>query len=304
VIAGGAGTLGRRIAADLEQADHEIVILTRAPRDSLPHRQVRWDGKTVGEWGRELEDAVLINLAGELVDRRPTAQNIDLLRRSRVEPTRALVKASNQCAQPPRLWLQASSTAIYGDAGHAVITEDSPIPPGPPQMPGVAVPWEQAARDAKAQRQVLLRTSLVLDTDTPVLDRLTKLVRWGLGGRISHGCQWVSWIHIQDMLGALRFLIKSEIAGAVNVTSPGPVQNATLMAELRRHLHRPWSPPAPAPLVRMGALAMGSDPALALTGRRCVPTRLLNEGFAFLFPDLSSALDDLLGEPGENALST
>ena len=297
MIAGGAGTLGRRIATDLEQAGNEIIILTRSPRDTLPYRQVRWDGKTVGEWRTELENAVLINLAGELVDRRPTTHNIEVLRRSRVEPTRALVEASNECAQPPRLWLQASSTAIYGDAGDAVITEDSPIPSGPPQMPGVAVPWEQAAKDAQAQRQVVLRTSLVLDTDTPVLDRLTKLVRWGLGGRISHGRQWVSWIHIQDMLRALRFLIETEVTGVVNVTSPNPAQNATLMTELRRHLGRPWSPPAPAPFVRIGAAAMGSDPALALTGRRCIPTRLLDEGFGFDFPELSGALDDLLGEP-------
>lgn len=297
VIAGGAGTLGRRIAADLERAGHQIVVLTRSPREDFPYGQVRWDGKTVGAWAAELDDAVVINLAGELVDRRPTPENIEVLRRSRVEPTRALVEASKRCATPPRLWLQASSTAIYGDAGDVVIDEDSPIPDGPPQMPGVARPWEEAALDANTQRLVILRSSLVLDTDTPVLDRLTTLVRLGLGGRISHGRQWVSWIHVDDFLRAVRFLIEGELAGVVNVTSPNPVQNSELMAELRRHLNRPWSPPAPAPLVRLGALAMGSDPALALTGRRCVPRRLGKAGFSFRFPELGPALDDLLGAP-------
>lgn len=294
VIAGGTGTLGRRIATELER-DNDIVVLTRSPRDGFPFRQARWDGKTAGDWATELEDAVVINLAGELVDRRPTRSNIETLRRSRVEPTRALVDASRRCTVPPRLWLQASSTAIYGDAGNEVVTEDFPIPPGPPQMPGVALPWEEATKDAAAARQVFFRMSLVLDNDTPVLDRLTKIVKLGLGGRISTGRQWVSWIHVADMLRALRFVLDGDLSGIVNVTSPNPVQNKALMSELRRHLHRPWSPPVPAPLIRVGALAMGSDPALALTGRRCVPARLQSAGFDFAFPELHAALDDLLG---------
>jgi uncharacterized protein len=285
--------LGRRIATNLAGRGDEVVVLTRSPRENLPFRQVVWDGRTVGDWAGELEDSVLINLAGELVDRRPTQANIELLRRSRVEPTGALVRASDACAKPPVLWLQASSTAIYGDAGDAAITEKGPIPPGPPQMPGVALPWEEAAKAANCERQVIFRMSLVLDTDTPVLDRLSMLVKLGLGGRISTGRQWVSWIHVTDMLGALRFVIDNEIEGVLNVTSPEPVQNETLMKELRRHLNRPWSPPVPAPLIRVGAWLMGSDPEIALTGRRCVPARLLESGFDFEYPDLRVALDDL-----------
>ena len=291
VIAGGSGTLGRRIAADASRRGDDVVILTRTRRPEIGFRQVEWDGRSVGKWAHELEDAVLVNLAGELVDVRPTAANIELLRRSRVEPTEALVEASHD--HPPALWLQGSSTAIYGDAGQEVVTERTPIPPGPPQMPGVARPWEEAAKDAVAERQVILRMSLVLDNGTPVLDRLTKLVRLGLGGRIATGTQWISWIHVHDMLAALRFIIANDMAGVVNVTSPQPVQNAALMAELRSHLNRPWSPPAPAPLVKVGAWLMGSDPALALTGRRCVPERLLDAGFGFELAELSAALDDL-----------
>ena len=296
VIAGGTGTLGRRIASDFAARGSEIVVLTRSPRQNFPFRQVSWDGKAVDAWAKELEGSVLINLAGELVDRRPTKANIELLRRSRVEPTRALVEASQRCKEPPRIWIQASSTAIYGDAGDAVVTEDFPIPDGPPQMPGVAVPWEAAAKGAACGRQVVFRMSLVLDTDTPVLDRLSLLVKVGLGGRISTGRQWVSWIHVTDMLRALRFVIDNEIDGVVNVTSPNPVQNETLMHEMRRHLKRPWSPPTPAPLVKVGAWLMGSDPAVALTGRRCVPARLLEAGFDFELPDLSPALGDLFGD--------
>jgi uncharacterized protein (TIGR01777 family) len=297
VIAGGTGALGRRIAMELSQSGNEIVVLTRSPRDGFPFRQVTWDGRSVGAWASELDDAVLINLAGELVDKRPTPRNIELLKSSRVEATRALVEASQGRPRPVPFWLQASTTAIYGDAGEAVITEDSPIPEGPPQMPGVARPWEEASNDANATRQVLFRMSLVFDRGTPVLDRLSKVVRLGLGGRIASGRQWVSWIHLRDQLRALRFVIDNPLEGILNVTSPNPVQNATLMAELRRHLHRPWSPPAPATAVRLGALMMRSDPALALTGRRCIPKRLLDAGFEFEFPELPAALDDLFGEP-------
>lgn len=293
VIAGGSGTLGRRMASFLSSGSDEVVILTRAVRRDLPHRQVTWDGKTVGRWGDELEGAVLINLAGELVDRRPTRSNIELLRSSRVQPTQALVAASRTAK--PALWVQASSTAIYGDAGGSVITEKAEIPPGPPQMPGVALPWEEAARKGNADRQVIFRMSIVLDRNTPVLDRLSLLVKLGLGGRVSTGRQWISWIHVRDMLRALRFVVDHEIEGIVNVTSPNPVRNETLMKELRQHLNRPWSPPTPAPLVKFGGWLIGSDPAIALTGRRCVPTRLLAEGFQFELPDLPAALDDLFG---------
>lgn len=294
VIAGGTGTLGRRIAADFARRGAEVVVLTRSPHRDFPFRQVVWDGRSVGEWSRELDGSVLVNLAGELVDRRPTQANVELLRRSRVEPTRALVQASHVSERPPVLWLQGSSTAIYGDAGDAVVTEDASIPSGPPQMPGVARPWEEAARDGNADRRVVFRMSLVLDTDTPVLDRLSRIVKLGLGGRISTGRQWVSWIHVRDMLDAVHFVVDNEIEGVLNVTSPQPVRNEVLMKELRRHLNRPWSPPTPAPLVRLGAWLMGSDPAIALTGRKCVPERLLEAGFEFALPELEAALDDLL----------
>lgn len=291
VIAGGSGTIGRRMAAYLSAASDDVVVLTRSPRDDFPFRQAVWDGRTVGDWAELLDGAVLINLAGELVDRRPTKANIELLRTSRVEPTRALAEASH--SSKPALWVQGSSTAIYGDAGESVVTEESEIPPGPPQMPGVAVPWEQAAKAANADHQVIFRMSLVLDRNTPVLARLSLLVRLGLGGRISTGQQWVSWIHVADMLRALRFVMEQRMEGVVNVTSPNPVTNEKLMKELRQHLNRPWSPPTPAPLVKLGAWLMGSDPAIALTSRRCIPARLLEAGFEFERPDLRSALDDL-----------
>ncbi|MCC5952992.1 MAG: NAD-dependent epimerase/dehydratase family protein, partial [Acidimicrobiia bacterium] len=194
VIAGGAGSLGRRVADDFAQRDYEVVILTRSTRPDIGHRQVEWDGRTDGAWASELEGAVLINLAGELVDRRPTRRNIDLLRQSRVEPTMALVRAAEELETPVAMWVQMSTLAIYGDAGQAIVEEGHPVADGPPQMAGVARPWEEAATGARADRQVILRTGIVLDRGAPAFVRLTKLTKLGLGGRISRGDQWVSWI--------------------------------------------------------------------------------------------------------------
>lgn len=295
VIAGGAGALGRRLADDCARSGDEVVILTRRPRDEIAHRQVSWDGRTVGPRSAELEGAIVINLAGELVDKRPTAKNIELLRRSRVEPTRTLVKATSNLTTQPKLWLQMSTLAIYGDAGQDIVDEDHPAADGPPQMPGVARPWEEAVQGARTNRLVVMRTGIVLDHGTPAFERLTRLTKLGLGGRISNGAQWISWIHIDDFLRAVRFMRDHhEIAGAVHVTAPIPIRNRDMMATLRGALRRPWSPPTPKPLVHLGAVLMRTDPALALTGRRCVPQRLLAAGFEGDHPAFESAMEHLL----------
>lgn len=297
VVAGGAGSLGSRISRRLAGRGDEVVILTRAVKASSPHRQVLWDGRTVGPWAEELDGAAVINLAGALVDRRPSAANVEVLRRSRVEPTAALVKAAAGLEQPPPVWLQGSTLAIYGDAGEQVLDEGAPPAEGPPQMAGVARPWEDAAAGANAGRMVVMRTGIVLDRGTPALDRLAGLARWGLGGRVGTGRQWVSWIHVDDFLAVVQMLLDDHrLQGIVHVTSPNPVRNAELMAELRRVLHRPPAPPTPAVLVRLGALLLRTDPALALTGRRCLPTKLSESSFRFNFPELRPALDDLLGQ--------
>lgn len=298
VLAGGSGALGRRIAVHLSSMGYEVVILTRNPVLRTRHRQVQWDGKSVGGWAEELKDALVVNLAGELVDRRPTRSNIELLTRSRVDPTRALVAASRTLEVPPRLWMQASTLAIYGDTGEQILDETAEPAEEPPQMAGVARAWEEAAAEAAAERQVVMRMGIVLDRGTPALDRLVSLTRWGLGGRIGSGRQWISWIHISDLLSVVRRVVEDEtLPGLIHVTSPNPVRNADMMATLRRVLRRPPAPPTPVPMVRLGALLLRTDPALALTGRRCVPRRLLEAGFQFAYPDLTQALADLLSRP-------
>jgi uncharacterized protein (TIGR01777 family) len=299
VVAGGSGALGRRLCADLAARGHDVVVLTRTPRPG-PYRQVRWDGVTVGPWVTELDGAAVVNLAGELVDLRPTAKNLELLTRSRVEPTLALRAAAEKLDAPVPVWLQASTAAIHGDAGETLIDEDTPPADGPPQMAGVARAWEEATAGAHAGRQVVLRTSIAFDRDTPALNRLARLVRFGLGGRVASGRQWISWLHIDDWLGIARWslgvdeLSAPPPSGVLLATAPNPVRNAELMAALRKALHRPAAPPTPEPLLRLGAVLLRTDPALALTGRRAVSRRLAEAGFEFRHPRLDGALDDLL----------
>ena len=216
------------------------MVLTRRARPG-PFRQVEWDGRTVGAWSVELEGSAVVNLAGELVDRRPTAANVDLLTRSRVEPTRALVEASATLAEPVPVWVQASTLAIYGDAGDQVLDESALPADGPPQMTGVAQAWEAAASGANTECLVTLRTGIILGNDTAALERLWSLARWGLGGRVGPGTQWVSWIHIEDWLAIVRqFLLPGgpALTGVVHATGPRPVRNADLMAALRRSVGR------------------------------------------------------------------
>jgi uncharacterized protein len=297
VVAGGSGALGRRVCEDLDARGHEVVVLTRRVRPSR-FRQVEWDGRTVGSWVAELEGSAVVNLAGELVDRRPTAKNVELLTRSRVEPTRALVAASKNLSRPVPVWIQASTLAIYGDAGDVVLEESAPPASGPPQMAGVARAWEESLEGAHADRRVVLRTGIVLDAGTPALDRLVGLTRWGLGGRVGPGTQWISWIHIEDWLAVVRRALDpvagADLEGVVHATGPNPARNADLMAALRRALRRPAAPPTPAWAVKLGAVLLRTDPALGLTGRRAVPGRLISAGFEFEHPGLDEALGDLL----------
>jgi uncharacterized protein len=299
VIAGGNGSLGRRITADLRE--HDIVVLSRRPDPGLPVRQVAWDGEHVGDWAPELEGpgTALINLAGKLVDCRPSRRNIAELTRSRVLPTRALVQASRQLKSPLAHWVQASTTAIFSDAGETRCDETTPIPIGLPQMTGVAAPWERAFDRANTEHGVVLRTSIVLDPESVALRRLVQLTKIGLGGRVGSGRQWFSWIHIADWLALVRACLGLTAgvtipAGIVVAATENPVRNQELMATLRRQLHRPLAPPTPALLLKLGAIPLRSDPALGLTGRHVTSKVLRQAGFQFEFPTLDAALADLL----------
>ncbi len=210
------------------------------------------------------------------------------------------MRASTQLPVPLAHWVQASTTAIYSGAGEQRCEESTPLPAGLLQMTGVATAWEEAFRGANTGHGVILRTSLVLDRDVPVMDRLVGMTRAGLGGPIGAGQQWVSWIHVEDWLTLVRAALGLNAqlrvpSGVVIGAAPEPVRNAELMALLRRHLHRPWAPPTPQPLLRIGAVVLRTDPALASTGRHATSRVLDDLGFRYRFPTIDAALTDLLG---------
>lgn len=303
VIAGGSGTLGRALSSALAAAGHEVVVLTRSPhpeRSSAAVREVRWDGRGPGPWTAELRggDVALVNLAGRLVDARPTPANIADLARSRVEATRALVEASRGLDEPLERWVQASTTAIWSDAGEELLDERSPLPVGLPQMTGVAEQWERAVDGARCEHLSILRTAVVLEANTPALDRLLLLSRLGLGGPVATGRQWVSWIHVEDwvrvVLAALGLEGPQLPAGIVVASAPYPVRNAALMRVLRGAVGRRIGLPTPAPVLRLGALLLRTDPDLALTGRHATSRVLEQSGFQFHHPRLEPAIADLL----------
>lgn len=298
VIAGGTGFLGRSLTRFLEERGHEVVALGRHFPSPDASRHRIWDGHSVGEWADALDGAAgLVNLVGRSVDCVKTPDHCDEILRSRVEATRVLGEAARSVTRPPAVWVQMSTAHIYGDPPVRVCDEDAAFGYG--LAPAVGRAWEEAYAEAlpRGARGVVLRTSFVLGRAGGALPRLAGLARAGLGGRVGHGRQGISWIHEADMNRLfVRALTEDTMEGAYLATAPNPVSNADFMRELRRALRAPFGLPAPAWLVRIGAPSvLGTDPELALYGRYCVSRRLREEGFEFDYPDLASALADLYG---------
>jgi uncharacterized protein (TIGR01777 family) len=293
VIPGGSGYLGRALTKRLVARGDEVVVLTRGRGETGDGwRSVTWDGRTAhGPWTQELDGAhALVHLSGRRVDTRPTRSNVDELISSRVEPVRAVGEAIRGCASPPPVWVQSSSLAIFGEGGDELIDErTTPSGLGPREMVTVCLAWEAAFRQASAgvERGVVLRIGIGLGgEDDPATKRLASIVRLGLGGKVASGRQWVSWVGIDDLLAAMiRAIDDPSMRGTYHLTSPNPVTNDEMMRTYRRLLGRRIGLPAPRLGVRLAAPVMGSSASLALTGRRCVPRRLLEEGFRFEQPD-------------------
>jgi len=296
IIAGGSGFLGSGLIRHLAGEFQEIVVLTRSPSGSEGSvRFVHWDARTPGDWARELDGAAaLVNLVGRTVDCRKTPQNKAVILNSRVNSVLALATAIRSCKSPPPVWIQSATAHIYGDTADEILDESSPIGTG--FAPQVGVAWEAALAQVPASvRQVVLRISFVLGRDGGPLKILARLARFGLGGTVGTGRQYMSWIHEEDLYRIIeRAITDPTMQGMYVTTAPNPVTNQQFMQLLRKAVHRPWSPPAPALMVRTGSWLLRTDPELALLGRRCVPTRLLKEGFVFDYAQLEETLRSLV----------
>src|SRR5258706_12149177 len=305
ILAGGTGQVGTLLGRALTAGGHEVVAFSRHPRPA-PWRVVAWDAETLGPWAAELDGAdVVIGLAGRNVNCRYTPQHRRRSLGARVHSTRVLGSAIARAARPPRAWLQASTATIYAhrfdapnDEATGLLGGDEPNAPDTWRFSiQVAKAWEAAAREASLPRTrlVLMRSALTLGPDPGgIFSVLLSLVRLGAGGAVAGGRQYVSWIHEQDFVRSVLWVVwPPEMDGPVNLASPNPLPQAEFMRVLRQAWGMPIGLPATAWMAAIGALVLGTETELILKSRRVVPGRMLAAGFAFQFPSWPEAARDL-----------
>jgi len=326
ILAGGSGFLGGLLARHFNARGWQVVVLTcakvgqrfqpvrekgkeAAPAEADKDRlealsYMGWDGRTLGDWTASLEGAdALINLAGRSVNCRYHARNRRLMLDSRINATRVLGEAIARCAQPPRVWLNFSTATIYKHTFGPAWDEAGEIGATPAAKDAfsieIATAWERAFDEAVTPhtRKVALRSAMVfgLSNDANNVYRvLRRLVRFGLGGRMGGGRQFVSWIHETDFCRAVEFLIEhDELNGPVNLAAPNPLTNAGMMRVLRQVLGMPVGLPATEWMLELGAFFLRTETELILKSRRVVPGRLREAGFQFAFEHLEPAVRDL-----------
>ncbi|APH05607.1 TIGR01777 family oxidoreductase [Bacillus weihaiensis] len=295
ILAGGSGFLGGKLAAYLLKRNYEVTILTRGKgRKENQITYIHWDGETMNDWVSEIDgsDAV-INFTGKSVNCIYTKKNKQALIESRIHSVKVLQEAILSCKNPPQAFVQAGSLAIYGNTKQ-VCEETSEHGEG--FSVEICEKWEEQffRVELPETRKVLYRIGFVLGKGGGALDPLKKLVSLNLGGTVGSGTQYISWLHIDDCNEMfVKAIEEKTYEGIFNATSPTPVTNKEFMKSLRKVMGKGWSPPAPAPLVWLGAYTvMRTEPSLALTGRNCIPKRLLDQHFSFQYVELEHALKD------------
>jgi uncharacterized protein (TIGR01777 family) len=298
IITGGSGLIGRALARELGSEGHDAVVLTRDPdrAGKLPPgvRAAQWDGRTAQGWSSLLEaDTAIVHLAGESVAQgRWTAEKKRRIRDSRVVSGAAVMDAIREAPVRPRVLIQSSAVGFYGPRGDEVIPEDTP--PGRDFLANVCQEWEASTAEAEGLgvRRAVARTGIVLAREGGALPVMSLPFKMMIGGPIGDGRQWFPWIHIDDEVGALRFLLEREDArGPFNLAAPHPVTNRELTQTLARTLGRPGFLPAPGFALR---IALGEMADSLLQGQRAVPSRLGELGYTFRWPELGPALRNLL----------
>lgn len=304
VIPGGTGQVGTVLRRALNAAGHDVVVLSRHP---ARQGEVHWDGATPGPWVKEIDGSdVVVNLAGRSVNCRYTPAHLREMMDSRVHSARVVGEAIAAAARPPRVWLQMSTATVYAHRLDAPNDEATGVIGGAePGVPGywaysvdIAKAWERAqeSADTPHTRKVALRAAMVMSPDRGgVFDVLLRLARLGLGGPVAGGAQYVSWIHDQDFVRAIDFLIaRDDIDGPVNLAAPAPLPQRAFMRTLRAAWGVPVGLPATRWMAEVGAFVLRSDTELLLKSRRVVPGRLLEAGFTFDRPAWPEAAEDLV----------
>jgi uncharacterized protein (TIGR01777 family) len=305
IITGGTGLIGRKLVTELHQHGHQIVVLSRSPdkhRSSFPAdiQLAGWDAKTAAGWGEQADGAdAIINLAGEntagdyFLPARWNDKTKHKIRQSRLDAGQAVVEAVRAARQKPKVVVQASAVGYYGPRNEPAL-HDEHTPPGNDFLAQTSIVWEQSTAAVKEMGlcHIILRTGLVLTKKGGSLPRLLLPFKLFVGGYFGSGQQWWPWIHFQDEIRAICFLVEKEGAnGPYNLTAPNPKTNREFGKTMGRVLKRPSLIPVPAFAMR---LLVGEVATVVLDGQRAIPKRLQEAGFDFQFNELEPALRDLL----------
>jgi hypothetical protein len=298
IITGGSGLVGRALTASLTTDGHEVIILSRSPEKvtQLPNQAQAegWDGRSPQGWGHLANEAeAIVNLAGaSLADSRWTDARKKQLLDSRVLPGQAVTQAVEAATNRPRVVIQASAVGYYGPGGDEEIDETAS--PGNDFLAKLCLDWEAATAPIAGMgvRLATMRTGVVLSMKGGALPKQSLPFKMFVGGPVGSGKQWYPWIHIDDAVAGIRFLIETELAaGPINLTAPNPVTNAQFGRTIGKVMGRPAFMPAPAFAMK---LLFGEMSTVLLDGQRVIPKALQDLGFTFKFPDVESALRDLL----------
>jgi uncharacterized protein (TIGR01777 family) len=293
LITGGTGLIGSHLVPRLLELGHDVTVVTRTPDKA----RTLFDPKV--EFWKGLNDhrnldgfGAVINLAGEpIADKRWSESQKQRLCQSRWQITERLVEMFKASQQPPAVFISGSAAGYYGDLGEVVVNEDEP--PHNEFTHKLCARWEQIACGAQSEhtRVCLLRTGVVLAPKGGILAKLLPIFRLGLGGPMGDGRQYLAWIHIDDMVNGILWLLDNDLRGPFNMVSPYPVRNEQFSHALGHVLNRPAFMRAPAMVVRT---MMGESSVLVLGGQRALPKRLEESGFGFRWYDLEEALGDVV----------
>jgi len=290
LVSGSSGLIGAALVPALQSNGYEVVRLVRGASAS---GRVGWDPAQPLAPESVSGFEVIIHLAGESIVGRWTEAKKRRIRESRVQGTRALAAALAKAPQRPRLLISASAIGYYGNRGEETLREDSSSGDG--FLPEVCREWEAAAEPASKAgiRAVQMRFGVVLSALGGALQKMLLPFRMGVGGKVGNGRQWMSWIAIDDLVGAIQHVIKTDtLQGPVNGVGPGPVRNAEFTKTLASVLSRPAIFPMPGFAARFAFGQMADE--LLLASQRVEPAKLMASGYVFQKPDLSTALEDIL----------
>lgn len=294
-VSGGTGFIGRPLVDRLLAAGHRVRLLSRSPGSVKPREGVEataFDAMAGGAAPDLTGCEAVIHLAGEHIDKRWTEPRKQKLTESRLQGTRAVVEGALRSGTV-RTLVSASGVGIYGPHGDEELDERSPA--GRDFLAKLCEAWEAAAFTAQkgGLRTVVVRIGIVLDPEGGALQKMLPPFRLGLGGPLGNGRQWMSWVHLQDLVSVLiHALEKPQVEGVLNGTAPRPVTNAELARALGKALHRPAVMRTPALLIK---LLFGEMSTLVVDGQKALPKRTLESGFTFAYPELEGALAEMFG---------